>query len=174
MKVSAFRLPCVLAMVLVLGSSAIAEQSKQSKAPAPAPAPVPAQITAAQTAFIGNAGGDDVATAIDQTVFHGSPDRSYNEFYNEMKGWARYRLVSSPDSADLVFEIGWTLTDTGLKLPVLGKIRLVAIDPKTHATLWTITEYVRGAILLENRDKNFEAAMDLVLDRLKKLALPAS
>jgi len=92
-----------------------------------------------------------------------------------MKGWGRCELVSSPADADLVLEISWVLTDTGLKLPVLGQLRLLVIDPKTHVTLWNLTEYVRGAILLGNRDKNFDRAMTIDVNRLKTLmSVPAA
>lgn len=144
-----------------------AQQSKGS-----APAPVPAQIAAAQKAFISNAGGESLETVIDETVFNGGPDRPYNEFYAAVKSWGRFDLVSSPADADLVLEISWVLTDTGLRLPVLGQLRLVVIDPKTHVTLWNFTEYVRGAILLGNRDKNFDQAMNTVVARLKALTAP--
>lgn len=135
-----------------------------------APAPAPPQIAAAQKAFISNAGGESFESVIDQTVFNGGPDRPYNQFYASMKEWGRYQIVSSPGDADLVFEISWVLTDTGLRLPVLGQLRLVVIDPKTHVTLWNLTQYVRGAILLGNRDKNFDQAMTIVVNRLKVLA----
>ena len=46
------------------------------------------------------------------------------------------------------------------------------IDPKTHITLWNLTEYVRGALLLGNRDKNFDQAMNTVVARLKALTTP--
>jgi hypothetical protein len=134
---------------------------------------VPPQIGAAQTVFITNAGGESLDTVTDQTVFDGGPDRPYNDFYASMKSWGRYRIVSSPASADLVFEISWVLSDTGLKLPVLGQLRLLVIDPKTHVTLWNITEYVRGALLLGDRDKNFVSAMDAILSRMKLLAAQA-
>lgn len=143
----------------------------------PAPAPVPAQIAAAQKVFISNAGGESFETVFDQVVFNGGPDRPYNEFYGAMKNWSRFDLVSSPSEADLVFEINWALTDlkntarlSGWDFPVLGQIRLVIVDPKTHIPLWTFTEYVRGAILLGNRDKNFDQAMNTIVNRLKILA----
>jgi hypothetical protein len=135
---------------------------------------VPPQIAAAQKAFISNAGGESFESVIDQTVFNGGPDRPYNQFYASMKEWGRYQIVSSPGDADLVFEISWVLTDTGLRLPVLGQLRLVVIDPKTHVTLWNLTQYVRGAILLGNRDKNFDQAMTIVVNRLKILANPST
>ena len=148
----------------------------QSKGSAPViPAPVPPQIAAAQKVFISNAGGESFESVIDETVFSGGPDRPYNQFYAAMKGWGRYELVSSPADADLVLEISWVLTDTGLKLPVLGQLRLLVIDPKTHVTLWNLTEYVRGAILLGNRDKNFDRAMTIDVNRLKILmSVPAA
>ena len=151
--------------VLALDPALTAQKSNDS-----APAPVPPQIRAAQKVFISNAGGDSFAMAIDQTVFNGGPDRPYNQFYAAMRGWGRYELVPSPADADLVLEISWALTDTGLKLPVLGQLRLVVVDPKTHVTLWNFTEYVRGAILLGNRDKNFDQAMNTVVNRMKELA----
>lgn len=52
--------------------------------------------------------------------------------------------MSSPAEADLIFEISWVLTDTGLKLPALGQLRMLVLDPKTRVTLWNFTEYVRG------------------------------
>jgi hypothetical protein len=111
---------------------------------------------------------------IGQTVFNGGADRPYNQFYSAMKDWGRYELVSSPADADMVFEVSWALTDTGLRLPVLGQLRLVMIDPKTHITLWSFTQYVRGAMLLGNRDKNFDQAMTTVVNHLKLLAAPAA
>jgi hypothetical protein len=164
----AIKLPafCLFVAILGLFPALNAQQAK-----GPAPAPVPAQISAAQKIFISNAGGESLETVIEQTVFDGGPDRPYNQFYAAMKSWGRCELVSSPADADLVLEISWVLTDTGLRLPVLGQLRLVVIDPKTHVTLWNLTEYVRGAILLGNRDKNFDQAMNTVLGRLKTLML---
>jgi hypothetical protein len=146
--------------------------AQQSKAPAPPPGPVPEQIGTTKKVFIANGGGESFETVIDQTVFNGGPDRPYNEFYAELNSWGRYTLVSSPSDADLVLEISWALTDTGLKLPVLGQLRLQVIDPKSHVTLWSFIEYVRGAILLGNRDKNFDQAMNTIVSRLKQLTEP--
>lgn len=162
-----------MATILALAQFPDAQQSKGSAAAVPAP--VPPQIAAAQKVFISNAGGESFESVIDETVFSGGPDRPYNQFYAAMKGWGRCDLASSPADADLVLEISWVLTDTGLKLPVLGQLRLLVIDPKTHVTLWNLTEYVRGAILLGNRDKNFDRAMTTDVNRLKTLmSVPAA
>jgi len=153
--------------LLALASGLGAQQSKM-----PAPAPVPDQIGAAQKVFVSNAGGESFENVIDDTVFSGGPDRPYNEFYGALKSWGRYEIVWSPENADLILEISWNLTDTGLKLPVLGQLRLRLLDPKTHVTLWSFIEYVRGAILLGNRDKNFDLAMNAIVSRLKLFAGP--
>jgi len=163
----AFKLPafCLIFAILGLLQLVSAQQSKGE-------APVPAQIGAAQKVFISNAGGATLETVIDQTIFHGGPDRPYNQFYAAVKNWGRFEFVSSPADADMVLEISWALTDAGLRLPVLGQVRLVIIDPKTHITLWNITEYVQGALLLGNRDKNFDQAMNTVVARMKALMAP--
>lgn len=169
MRIIKLRALCVAVAILASVPALKAQTPRDS-----APAPVPPQIGAAQKAFISNAGGDSFAMAIDQTVFNGGPDRPYNQFYTAMKGWGRYELLPSPADADLVLEISWALTDTGLKLPVLGQLRLVVVDPKTHVTLWSLTEYVRGAILLGNRDKNFDQTMNTIVNRMKELASRAA
>ena len=123
---------------------------------------MPAQIGAAQKIFISNAGGASLETVIDETVFNGGPDRPYNEFYAAMKSWGRFEVVSSPADADLVLEISWVLTDTGSKTP-----RTRTAAPSDHRSqnphhTVELTEYVRGALLLGNRDKNFDQAMNTV------------
>lgn len=164
-KLAAF---CFTIAILGLVPLSIGQKSKE-----PIPAPVPSQIGFAQKVFVSNAGGESFETVINETVFNGGPDRPYNEFYAAMKNWGRFELVSSPAEADLVLEVSWVLTDTGLRLPVLGQLRLVIIDPKTHITLWNLTEYVRGAILLSNRDRNFDQAMNTIVARMKGLMMPS-
>jgi hypothetical protein len=166
MKAAAFY-AAVVYLGLLPGASA--QQPKGS-----VPAPIPPQIAAAHRVFVSNAGGESFEAVIGQTVFNGGPDRPYDQFYAAMKDWGRFELVSSPADADIVFEVSWALTDTGLRLPVLGQLRLVVVDPKTHITLWTFTQYVRGAVLLGNRDKNFDQAMTTVVNHLKLLALPSA
>ena len=165
----------LLALCLGLNSESKAQASKN-----PPPAPIPAQISAARKVFISNGGGESTETVAHGTALNGGPDRAYNQFYAAVKDQGQYELVSSPSDADLVFEIGWSFTAVGLKEwrefnpiefnpPVVGQLRLAMIDPKTHITLWTITEYIRGAALLGNRDKNFDDAMTRVISRLRRL-----
>jgi hypothetical protein len=155
--------------VIVFFVSTGAKAQKSTVSP---PAPVPPQIAAARKIFISNAGGESFAAVFEQVTFDGGPDRAYNQFYSAMKTWGQRDLVASPSDADLVLEINWVLSDTGLKLPVLGQLRLLMIDPKTHITLWNIMEYVRGAMLLSNRNKNFDQAMNLVVSRAQALLAP--
>jgi hypothetical protein len=158
----------LLAVIAAVGFG-VPLSAQQSKNPLPVAAPVPPQIAAAQRVFISNAGGESFENVIDSLPFNGGPDRPYNQLYAAMKTWGRYELVPSPADADLVFEVSWVLTDTGLKLPVMGQLRVMVIDPKTHITLWNFLEYVRGAILLGNRDKNFDEAMTTIVNRMKSL-----
>lgn len=169
MKITAYVMGIAILGVVATFPALQAQQPKGT-----APAPVPPQIAAAQKVFISNAGGESFETVIDQTVFNGGPDRPYSEFYAAMKNWGKYEIVQSPSDADLILEISWTLSDTGLRLPVLGQIRLLMIDPKTHVTLWNLTEYVRGAVLLSNRDKNFDQAMNTIMGRMKVISVPAA
>jgi hypothetical protein len=50
----------------------------------------------------------------------------------------------------------------------------MVIDPKAHVTLWNFTEYVRGAMLPGNRDKNFDQAMNTIVGRMKTMMGPAA
>lgn len=170
----------MLLLALCLGSNS--ESSGQGSKDLAA-APAPAQISAARRIFVGNAGGESTETITQGVALRGGPDRAYNEFYAEVKNLGRYELVTAPGDADLVFEIGWAFTAVGLKEwqefnpieirpPVVGELRLVVIDPKTHITLWTISEYIRGAALLNNRDKNFDEAMNRIMSRLQRLLQP--
>src|SRR5580704_4267336 len=60
-------------------------------------APVPSQIHQAQTIFLTNSGSDP-NFPIDAT-------KAYNDIYAALQTWGRYKLVNSPDQADLVFEL---------------------------------------------------------------------
>jgi len=46
-------------------------------------------------------------------------------------------------------------------------LRLVSIDPKTQVVLWNFTEKVKGAMLLANRDKNFDQPVTVIFNRIK-------
>lgn len=171
---------CITVALLALASTITAQNKQQ---PLPPPVPAPPALAAGKSVFISNGGGVDLQDALDFTIVKGGPDRTYDQFFAAMKGWGRYNLVSSPAGADLIMEISFDISDSGLKslasqsplstiTPVMGQIRLVVIDPKTCVTLWTIAEYAQGAVLEGNREKNFNAAMNTVVGRLKRLVEP--
>ncbi len=172
--------PAVLFAFLFAISGSFAPASR-AQTQAPAPAPVPAQILSAKTIFIGNSGTEGDPNTGRSGEFSGGPDRPYNEFYTAMKMLPRFALVPAPADADLVFEISF------LELPVAGgvvnggstpntadaKFRLVILDPKTRVVLWTFVEYVAGAMLQGNRDKNFEQALGRIIADIQSLASSA-
>ena len=135
-----------LAMPLLSGRISAAQQKKPTN-----PAPIPAQILAARKVFIANGGGDE--SHYEEASYSGRPERAYNEFYAAMKTWGRYELVTAPGDADLVFEIRLTvfqlqreraLTDDSPAFD--SQFRIVNRDPKTHETLWGLTEHAQGAV----------------------------
>lgn len=157
--------------------------AQNSKKPIPVSAPIPPQIAAAQKVFISNGGGESIEALTDESLLDGGPDRAYNEFYTAIKGWRHYELVSSPEKADLVLEISWVLTTPNAfttpdsKLSIadsypLGELKLGVVDPKSHITLWTIKESIRGTLLLSNRNKDFDQGMNTVVSRLESLVQP--
>lgn len=144
-------------------------------------APVPPQIYSAKTVFISNAGGAIDPYAGGYGDFSGGPDRAYDEFYDAMKIWPHYTLVSAPADADLVFEISFT------DFPLPGEVssggsgtrtadtrfRLVILDPKTHVVLWAFVEYVEPAATQGNRDKNFDKALGKIVADIQSLTASA-
>jgi predicted oxidoreductase (fatty acid repression mutant protein) len=98
-----------------------------------------------------------------------------------MKSWGRYELVAAPGDADLVFEIRLTvfqlqrervLTDDSPAFD--SQFRIVICDAKTHQRLWGLTEHAQGAVLLSNRDKNFEQALAAVVAEVQRIVGPAA
>jgi hypothetical protein len=142
-------------------------------AEAPA-APLPSQIVTAKRVFISNAGGE-----LYPGFWSGGPSRTYNEFYAAIKSWGRYELVAAPADADLVLQISYAdpimLVASGSSVNFL-QFRLELIDPKTHIVLWTINEQAKAmGGLQKGRDKEFEGALNKLVDDLKALtAQPAA
>ncbi|HEY7353459.1 MAG TPA: hypothetical protein VH596_11895 [Terriglobales bacterium] len=160
-------------------------EGQSSKKATTVAAPIPPQIAAAQKVFVSNGGGESIEALTDGLLLDGGPDRPYNEFYTAIKGWGHYDLASSPAEADIVFEVSWVFTppnaftNPNAKLSIgdaypLGELKVGIIDPKTHITLWTIKESIRGALMLSNRNKNFEQAMNTVVTRVRSLVQPVA
>lgn len=165
-------------MTIPCGSLAEAQQ-RQAAAATPA-APIPAQILTAKKVFIANAGGDESWNS--GPWYKGNSDRLYNEFYAAMKSWGHYELVATPADADLVFEVQETIFqgqhEGGFESSESGaydtQFRLVIRDPKTQQILWGLTEHAQVAILQNNRDTNFEHALDGIVAEVKRIGAPAA
>lgn len=168
LNVRSFRLACVLILASI---PMLATQEAQTATPAP----VPTQITSDAKVFIANAGMDPNPHA---GGFSGGPERAYNQFYAAMANWGRYRLVATPADADLAFQIRLEITLVrGRNSPSVvdnSQLRLIIRDVRTHVVLWTVSEPVQDAILQGTWDKNFDQAMNQLMDDVKRLAQPGS
>jgi hypothetical protein len=140
-----------------------------------AAAPVPPQINAAKKAFISNAGGG--CAPFGNAGFSGGRDRPYSQFYAAVRDWGRYELALSPAEADLALEISFSCPAAGAtvtrgnSLPPSydPELRLRVLDVKTHIVLWGFNEHVMPANRQANRDKNFDAALNKLVDDLISL-----
>jgi hypothetical protein len=135
----------------------------------PPQAPVPAQIVAAHTVFLVNNGAD--------ANFPTSADIAYNNVYNALLAWGHFQLVTSPDQADLIFQLRDTAPITGVYGDRAGTyaintpaFRLSIKDPKTNVTLWTITSPAVVAGFRASRERWFNIAVTNLVSRVKVLA----
>jgi hypothetical protein len=138
-----------------------------------APAPVPGQIRTARKVFISNLGSDAISAAV--FLKEGEVDKPYNRFYAAMKAWGRYTQVDNPDDADQVFEIRFNtaITSSDKINTYAPQLVLTIVDAKTHFTLWTVAEPVKGAFLKSTWDKNFNQGISNLMDDLKRFTAPA-
>lgn len=136
--------------------------------------PVPPAIAAAKTVFVANAGAD---SGLFPSPFSGDEDRGYTEFYAALKAAGAYTLAGDPSQADLVLELH-LLAPYGPSNPSkpngaadpLPQFRLVIYERKTHYMLWTITQPIDVAYMQKNHDKNFDQALEAVLQQFLQLA----
>jgi hypothetical protein len=136
MKTLLRKLLCIsLASVLVSTQLALAQSPT---------APVPSQIQQAHTIFLTNSASDP-NFPIDET-------KAFNDIYAALQAWGHYRLVNSPDQADLVFKLKDIAPITevtgnrgGVYSVASPAFQLTILDPKSHIALWTITSPVNVA-----------------------------
>jgi hypothetical protein len=141
--------------------------------PAVAAAPVPRAMATAKTVFVSNAGVD---AGLFPHPFSGGADRAYNEFYAELQAWGRFKLVGDPSAADLVLELRLTAPNgpqnadksKGASDP-LPMFRVAVIDRATHFDLWAVSESVDAANRQKTHDKNFDDAINSLVEDLKHL-----
>ena len=169
------RLSLVLSLAVATVFSNVTAWGQQKFA---ATAPVPPALYTAKKVFISNAGAD---SGLFWHPFSGERDRAYNEFYNDVQKLGRFDLVSSPEQADLVFELRLTTPygppitgeQKGLDYP-LPMFRLVIYDRQSHYVLWALTESIQWAVMQKTHDRNFDTALDMLVQNLNTLTTPPS
>jgi hypothetical protein len=137
--------------------------------PPPSQAPVPIQIAAAHTVFLVNNGAD--------ANFPLSAQDAYNRVYSALQAWGHFQLVTSPDQADLVFQLRDIAPVTGVYGDRAGTyainspaFQLAIKDPKTNVTLWTINSPVQIAGRKAARARWLDIAVTNLVSRVKVLA----
>lgn len=103
--------------------------------------PPPSQIAAAHTVFLTNS-GENPNFPIDSA-------QSFNAIYADLQAWGRFKMVSSPAQADLIFQLHGAAPRTTVEDDQDGyystsspAFQLTILDPKTNTALWTITSPV--------------------------------
>lgn len=130
--------------------------------------PVPASIASAHTILLTNV-GISARLGLDT-------NQLYNDIHSRLEQWGYYQLVSTPQEADLIFQLdeidprnGENVTpgtDVYNRTPYF---RVVILDAKTGIALWTVTApiYITGK-------KTYAHWMDIseegLITRLKALA----
>ena len=139
-----------LAIAAALVVSARAQTSNPATATAP---PLPAALTHATTIFLGNAGDQE----------NGDCLRAYNDLYTFLSHLGHFKLVEDPNQADLLLELHYEIsfgnainTNKNLSGSSVRQFRLVMIDPRSHAVLWSLTERTNYAFFKKNRNKNLD------------------
>lgn len=125
-------------------------------------APVPAPLLGGKRAFISYELGDVTAFP---SGYSGGPERAYSEFYDDMKAWGHYELVSDPSQADVVFAIRFVEYPNGS----VPQVRLGISDAKTHVSLWGFVEEIKGAFHKKNRDTGFSDAVQKLVSDVQEL-----
>jgi hypothetical protein len=141
--------------------------------------PVPPAIPAAKKIFVSNAGAD---SGLFPSPFSGDPDRAYTQLYSALKASGQFELVADPANADLVLEIQliahssplWANAKEVNKVngapDPLPMFRLVIYDRKTHYILWTLTQSIEVAYLQKTHDRNFDAAILVLVEKYQQLS----
>ena len=155
------------------------DQSSGGTKPKHTPAPVPAQITNARKIFVANGGGEN--------LYKGGPNRAYEEFYDAMKDSGQFELAASPADADVVLEISQLVIRDSYNHVLRSEFKLNMLDPKTHISLWTLSEPIVKKVGFKTgfmsvgvasgspSNKDFDKTITKLVEDFKKLAgAPAS
>jgi hypothetical protein len=161
----------VVCAALLSAAAASAQQPAD-----PQPSPVPQAILSAKKVFVSYAGDGG---GLFPRLFSGNPNRVYSQFYATLKAANQFDLVSDPGDADLVLELhldvpiarfGRETTDIEFAAYPEFVFRLEIYDRKTHYILWTIDQSIAWADLQKNRDRNFDGALIVLMEKFQQLA----
>jgi len=115
-------------------------------------APKPTQLVAAKKVFLSNASNlGGIAS-----------DQLYDQIYAALQNLSRFTLVGAPQDADLIVKI--TVKE------FLYSARV--IDPRTHTTLWTVSEFEEPAARAATLAKNQQAVIDRLVADIARVASP--
>jgi hypothetical protein len=124
-----------------------------SVAPDTQTAPPPSRISDFRKVFISRPREKDGFFGED------APDQLYDTLEADLRSWGRYQFTT-PRDADLIFEP--SASDT--------RVRLTIRDAKTRHVLWTFVRPVKTVFFNENASGNYEAAIGLLVDDLRRMA----
>ena len=160
-----------LAIALVFGALLLSPGQaggKDKKNDVPV-APLPAVIVNAKNIFLSNGGGNNLA---------------YDAFYSKMKEWGKYENVGSPEEADLIVELSYSVEDKGSRVwsstntynnttqvhsaqITDPQLILTIYDAKSKNSLWSETDHRRLARMEKNREKETVNSAQRLVDDLK-------
>jgi hypothetical protein len=143
-----------LTLALILATPCLSAQTTAS-------APLPSQLAAAKTIFISNV----------TKSFRTTSDEAYSQFYMAVQQLNRFTIVTDPAQADLIVELG--LGDS-YSYPNAGGFyaTLRIVDPKSHVTLWSVSETSTAAGRQATIAKNAQTAINNLATDLQTICAP--
>lgn len=167
----AFPVTASLIAALLVAVSIATSAAQKGRKDVP-PAPLPSVVVNAKKVFLTNGGGSDLA---------------YDTFYSEMKKWGKYKIVGSPDEADLIVELAYRVEHGGTRVwsstnsydgstqvhsaqIVDPQLALTIYDAKSKNSLWSTIDHRRLARREKNREKETINSAERVVDELKDRA----
>jgi hypothetical protein len=124
-------------------------------------APIPTQIAAAKTAFLSNACELD----------YNSCRKAYNDIYEGLQKWGKYKLVGTTEDADLILELHYAPAEPpSTQIP----FRIVILDAHNQFKLWTINEHIDYSFTAANSASTLGDAVQRILADFKVIAAPGA
>jgi hypothetical protein len=132
---------------------------------------VPAQVSAAKTVLLSNAGLD--AASMVAFSLWGKTDTPYVQFVAATKSWGHYQLATTLVDSDLVFEfrIESALRNATPITTYSSFLNLSILDAKTHFVLWTIKTPLE---VTRKFDQDVNVSVMHLIDKLKSVVAAAA